>query len=67
MTRPTLALTTLAALTTLTPPTPLAAQGAYPAAAHGGNYMHNFHFPRRPHRRPGTLPGTPGASASRWP
>ena len=52
MTRPTLALTTLAALTTLTPPTPLAAQGAYPAAAHGGNYMHNFHFPPAPSSSP---------------
>ena len=34
------------------PPTPLAAQRAYPASAHGGNYMHNFHFPPAPSSSP---------------
>lgn len=34
------------------PPAPLSAQGAYPAASHGGNYMHNFYFPPAPSSSP---------------
>lgn len=33
-------------------PTGAAAQGAYPAAAHGGNYMHNFYLPPAPASSP---------------
>ena len=43
-------LATLAAL--LLAAAPLAAQRAYPAASHGGNYMHNFHFPPAPSSSP---------------
>ena len=49
------------------PATDLAAQRAYPAASHGGNYMHNFYFPPAPSSSPWyPEPGIPAASASRW-
>ncbi|MDE2980532.1 MAG: CehA/McbA family metallohydrolase [Gemmatimonadota bacterium] len=53
MTRPTVAATTLVLATALAlPPTDLTAQRAYPAASHGGNYMHNFYFPPAPSSSP---------------
>ena len=53
MSRPTLAATALLlAISVAPPPTHLAAQRAYPASGHGGNYMHNFHFPPAPSSSP---------------
>ena len=43
-----LALTVALALTAA----PVSAQPAYPASAHGGNYMHNFYFPPAPSSSP---------------
>ena len=40
------------AATLAPPPAHLAAQRAYPAASHGGNYMHNFYFPPAPSSSP---------------
>ena len=48
----TFALAAALALTGLAPHGSLSAQDAYPAAAHGGNYMHNFHFPPAPSSSP---------------
>ena len=54
MTRPTLATAALAIAVAASAPATadLAAQGAYPAARHGGNYMHNFYFPPAPASSP---------------
>ncbi|MCY3612471.1 MAG: CehA/McbA family metallohydrolase [Gemmatimonadetes bacterium] len=53
MTRPTLAAAALVLATAFAPPTAdLTAQRAYPAASHGGNYMHNFYFPPAPSSSP---------------
>ena len=53
MTRPTLAAAALVLATAFAPPAPhLTAQRAYPAASHGGNYMHNFYFPPAPSSSP---------------
>ena len=52
---PPLAILAILALATLALPpqaTGLAAQRAYPASAHGGNYMHNFYFPPAPSSSP---------------
>ncbi|MDE2678677.1 MAG: CehA/McbA family metallohydrolase [Gemmatimonadota bacterium] len=54
-TRLVLSAAALANLSTLAPPIHLAAQPGgrpYPAAAHGGNYMHNFYFPPAPSSSP---------------
>ncbi len=40
------------ALALLPSPAHLTAQRAYPAASHGGNYMHNFYFPPAPSSSP---------------
>ncbi len=53
MTRPTLAASALALVAAFSAaPADLAAQRAYPASAHGGNYMHNFYFPPAPSSSP---------------
>ena len=51
---PTLILAATLAAPVLPPPGDLIAQPgrAYPAAAHGGNYMHNFHLPPAPSSSP---------------
>ncbi len=71
MRKPTKVLTAAALLLTVSPATPqqgpppvvVGVTGTYPAARHGGNYMHNYYFPPAPSSTPWAPAWSPDGSS----